>query len=119
MSGPNEAEYREEIEAWRAQRERDLRAPDSWLSLAGLFVLKDGYHTLGSAPDNDIVLPASAPAHLGVIKFRKQQACLNITTAELVYVDGKTVQQADLVDNSNRQQPTLVTTGTVIFFLHN
>ncbi len=75
MSSKNGAEYTAQIEAWRTQREADLRAPDNWLSLAGLFVLKPGYNTIGSAQTNDIVLPASAPAELGVIEFRNDQAC--------------------------------------------
>ncbi|MBX3014778.1 MAG: DUF1684 domain-containing protein [Caldilineaceae bacterium] len=111
--------YIAQIEAWRAAREAELRSPDSWFSLVGLFILHDGYHTLGSSAENDIVLPASAPSQLGILEFRDGQAKLNITTSASVLVDGAPAQTVTLVDNQNRQTPTLVTTGTVTFFLHS
>ena len=110
--------YTTEIENWRVKRENALRAPDSWLSLAGLFHLYDGQFTIGSADRNDIVLPASAPAHLGTLEFAAGKAKLSITTDDAVFVDGKSIRQAALIDNGNHKSPTLVTTGTVKFFLH-
>jgi uncharacterized protein (DUF1684 family) len=111
--------YLAEIEAWRRQREVDLRAPDSWLSLTGLFVLADGCHTIGSALDNDIVLPSSAPARLGEVEFQAGKARLTVTTAEPVLVDGAAAVTVVMRDNSDRKSPTLVAIGPVTFFLHN
>lgn len=119
MSNQNTATYREQIEAWRKQREADLRAPDSWLSLTGLFILREGYHTVGSGFSNDILLPTQAPDDLGVIEFSKGKASLIVTTDAPVFVNGVRVRQAPLIDNSNRQRPTLVKIGTVSFFLHH
>jgi hypothetical protein len=50
-------------EAWRAKHETDYRR--DWASIAGLYPLKAGTNTAGSARTNDIVLPASAPATVG------------------------------------------------------
>lgn len=113
-----DSSYIAQIETWRQQREAELRAPDSWFSLVGLFVLRDGYHTIGSGAENDIVLPASAPEQLGILEFRSGKAKLNITTSAPVLVDGAPAQTVELVDNHNHQRPTLVTVGTVTFFLH-
>ena len=55
--------------AWRAQHVADLQKPDGWLSLIGLEWLQPGETTLGSASDNKIHLPASAAAHLAVLKL--------------------------------------------------
>lgn len=128
MSQQND-NYLAEIVAWRQAREAELRAPDSWFSLVGLFILRDGYHAIGSSDNNDILLPASAPAEVGILEFRNGQATLNITTNAPVLVDGVSVapvlvngaptQSVVLVDNHDRQKPTLVTIGTVTFFLHN
>ena len=64
--------YRAEIELWRRDRESKLRAADGWLTVAGLFWLKEGANTAGSAPGNDIVLPAgSAPDRAGVFDLRE------------------------------------------------
>jgi len=49
--------YQDEILAWRAQRESALRADGGWLTVAGLFWLKEGANSFGSAAANDIVLP--------------------------------------------------------------
>jgi uncharacterized protein (DUF1684 family) len=66
-----DAAWRQELAAWRAQRERDLAAPDGWLTLVGLEWLKSGVNSVGAAADNQIKLPASspdqAPAHLGLL----------------------------------------------------
>ena len=62
--------YRAQVQQWRQQHEQALTADGGWLTVTGLFWLKDGSNTLGSAPDNDIVLPASAPPKLGLVKHR-------------------------------------------------
>ena len=37
-----DAAYLAEVEQWRTERISNLKKPDSWLSLAGLFFLKRG-----------------------------------------------------------------------------
>ncbi len=65
------ADYAAEIQAWREQREAALKADGGWLSVAGLFWLKEGENRFGSDSANDIVLPASAPARAGVFELRQ------------------------------------------------
>jgi uncharacterized protein (DUF1684 family) len=48
---------------WQLKHEADYRK--DWVSIAGLYPLKPGPNTAGSASTNDIVLPASTPAALG------------------------------------------------------
>jgi hypothetical protein len=50
-------------ERWRAKHETDYRR--EWVSIAGLFPLKAGVNTAGSAAGNDIVLPESTPPAVG------------------------------------------------------
>lgn len=61
------AAWQRDLAAWRSQREMQVAAPDGWLTLAGLEWLKPGVNSIGSAADNSIHLPASAPAHLGLL----------------------------------------------------
>ena len=49
-----------QLDAFRANREKQLRSPDGWLAISGLHWLKDGSTTFGSAADCDIRLPAAA-----------------------------------------------------------
>ena len=51
-------DYARAIETWRAEREARLTADDGWLTVAGLFFLREGENTFGSDPLHDIVLPA-------------------------------------------------------------
>lgn len=62
------ASYRQEIEAWRAQREAALKADGGWLTVAGLFWLKEGGNPAGSADTNRVVLPRG-PAQFGVFEL--------------------------------------------------
>ena len=58
--------WRVDDEAFRAARDRELREPDGWLAVAGLFFLRPGANTVGADPESDVALPAgSAPATVG------------------------------------------------------
>ncbi len=67
-------DYIEKINIWRADMGERLRAPYSWLALAGLFWLNEGENMLGSAPGSAVQLPARAPASLGSLHLAAGQA---------------------------------------------
>lgn len=62
-SASPDGDWAADLAHWRDAREATLRADDGWLTVAGLFWLKPGSNRVGSAADNDVVLPAPAPAH--------------------------------------------------------
>jgi uncharacterized protein len=51
------------VAQWRAKHEADYRR--EWVTIAGLYILRPGANTAGSAKGNDIVLPESTPARIG------------------------------------------------------
>lgn len=55
------------VQAFADARVAELSAPDSWLSLIGLHWLPEGESTVGSAPDNDVVLPPKAAPRVGTV----------------------------------------------------
>jgi hypothetical protein len=59
----------DDVAKWRADYEASLKAPNGWLSVAGLFWLHAGDNVLGSDPQSDVVLPAGTPKRAGVLKF--------------------------------------------------
>jgi len=61
--------YELSIQNWQEQRVKSLTSPNGWLSLVGLYWLKEGINTIGSAGTNTIVLPDNAPQHLGSIEL--------------------------------------------------
>ena len=65
--------YEKTLQTWRAEREAKLKADDGWLTVTGLFWLKEGANDFGSAPVNDIVLPpGGAPDKIGGAAHRGQ-----------------------------------------------
>jgi uncharacterized protein (DUF1684 family) len=59
--------YAKEIDAWHQERWASLKSEDGWLTLVGLFWLKEGENKLGSDPVSDIVLPVDKIGKLNVI----------------------------------------------------
>ena len=94
--------YTRDVEQYRAQRETTLKQDDGWLTVVGLFRLKEGDNHVGSGEPNEIALPASAPPHVGKITFSKGQA--------IYYANGKpgTILRANV---------DIITIGTVKFFV--
>jgi uncharacterized protein (DUF1684 family) len=69
--------YIASVEEWRRQREQRLRADDGWLTVSGLFWLKEGENSFGTDPACDIVLPpGSAPPKAGVFEHRQGRTVL-------------------------------------------
>src|SRR5207247_1378944 len=73
------ADYKATIQAWRKDRETRLRADDGWLTVAGLFWLKEGANRFGTDASNDIVLPpGSAPGRAGVFDLRAGKTSVTV-----------------------------------------
>lgn len=107
--------HRAEIESWRAQRIEGLKKPQGWLSLVGLHWLDEGANRIGAVDDNDLVL-AGGPDHLGVITLVDGQSHLALASDAQASVDGKVLRTADLVDDASGV-PSLVTFGTLSFMV--
>ena len=108
--------YEDELNAERAARVQRLTASDGWLSLIGLHFLAAGDNTVGSAPDNQVVL-AAGPARLGNVAVDANgSARLQVTPGVEVRVNGAPVLSAELGDGRTGRSVT-VTCGTVSLFV--
>ena len=86
--------YAHDIALWKQERNQELRT--EWLPLAGLFWLKEGESTFGSAPDNQVVLP-KGPAHAGVFAMKEGGKVGVVLNAGVkATVAGKPVHQTPL-----------------------
>jgi uncharacterized protein len=100
------ANYFESIREWQKQRDAALRSDNGWLTLAGLFWLKPGDNTIGSADSNDFVLPkGSAPAHVGRLRLESE---LVVFTS----VDG-----SSRTLSYDEDKPDVVRAGSITFFV--
>ena len=91
-----DAAYESQVQAWRTKREQGLKAAGGWLTVAGLFWLKEGSNPFGSASDNDIVLPASAPGRGGSFQVKGRAVTVRFEPGVGAQVEGRTVAQAVL-----------------------
>jgi uncharacterized protein (DUF1684 family) len=57
--------WRADDEQYRRDLEKKLTSETGWLTIAGLAFLTEHETTFGSDPSNDVVLPGTAPAHVG------------------------------------------------------
>ena len=112
-----DAAYREGIERWRRDVEQSLKADDGWLTVAGLFWLKEGVNRIGAGAGNPIELPAgSAPARVGSIRFHSGKAELQLDPGVNALLNGKPVRSAVLRSDSPGPPDTL-TIGDVSLYV--
>ena len=103
-------EYAQAIAQWRQEREAQLKGPDGWLNLAGLYWLESGANTMGSAQGNDIVLAESlADASLGTFLLEDGNITFQVAAGAVVLHDGRPVTRMPLVHDEDSDEPTLLT----------
>lgn len=115
---PCSDDYIQSIEQWREKRVESLKKPDGWFSYAGSGVVNLGSSTVGSASDNDIVLP-KGPARLGTLNVNKAGiANFSAASDSGALIDGKPiVGEVALKDNTGKDPPTRVTVGDSWFYV--
>ena len=107
--GHVDAVYQREVEKFRAEEIKDLKS--NWLVLAGLFWLKPGANTFGTASSNAIVLPAgTAPAKAGVFELNGDEVTLKMEPGAAATIDNQPVLTAKLQSDS-AGKPTVVALG--------
>ena len=115
VAAADEGEYREEIEAWRAERVEGLKAEGGWLSLAGLHWLPEGESSIGSQPMLDVVLPASAPARVGTVSRDGDRVALELTPGVDATHEGEPFRRLELTADGEESEPPVVELGTLSF----
>ncbi len=101
-------EYAEAMAQFRAEREERLRAPDSWLTLAGLFWLSAGENRFGSDPANAIVLSADGvPPWAGTFVYEGATVTLKTAPGALIQLNGKPVKRRKLRDDGGEDADVL------------
>jgi uncharacterized protein (DUF1684 family) len=106
----SDAAYAREIARWKAERAAELRT--EWLPLAGLFWLKEGESTFGSASDNTIVLP-KGPAHAGVLAMKEGgKVGVKLAPGVVATVAGKRVHITPMLPQPPGP-PTVLELGTL------
>jgi uncharacterized protein (DUF1684 family) len=117
--------YRAEIEKWQNTRVTNLKKEDGWLSLVGLFWLKEGENKFGGDPKNAVVLPKNkAPDVAGSLWLEKGRVRLvarprvpiSVTRSAIgdVAFNDKLVGTVDLKDDTEDGGPSILKLGTLL-----
>ncbi|HEY5075488.1 MAG TPA: DUF1684 domain-containing protein [Pyrinomonadaceae bacterium] len=105
--------YAKEIEAWRAERWAALKSEDGYLTLVGLYWLKEGENKFGSDAANDIVL-GKGGAHDGGLVLKDGVVRIETTQKTGFTLDGKPVSSLVLKSDADGS-PTILQRGSLSF----
>jgi hypothetical protein len=113
----SEPAYRQEIEAFRKDRETGLRQEDGWFTLVGLFWLAEGRNRFGSDPGNTVILPeGKSPAVAGTLVRQGDEVRVEVDKGATVTSGGKPVTEMVLRKDVDRD-PTVLELGSLRFFV--
>jgi uncharacterized protein (DUF1684 family) len=103
--------YVQSFEKWKAEQIGDLK--QNWLPLAGLFWLKPGVNSFGTAPENAVVFP-KGPAHAGEFNLEGKDVTIKMLPDARATLAGATLTTAKLAPDISGHA-SLVEMGTLRF----
>lgn len=107
------ATYAKEIEQYRAERLAELKSDSGYLSLIGLFWLKEGENKFGSEPANEIVLPKDKVSRVaGVFVLKNGIVKLEAPASSRITVSDKPVTSLELKSDAD-DKPTVLHLGSL------
>jgi hypothetical protein len=108
---------RDAVNKWRTQRIDSLTSDTGWLTLAGLYWLKEGDNSFGRGPGNSLVLdnPALAAAAGTFVRSAQQVRFVAHPGAGVTH-DGEPVTALDMIPDT-AGEPTVLASGALRFFV--
>jgi uncharacterized protein (DUF1684 family) len=107
-----DAAYVQSFEKWKAEQVDDLKK--NWLPLAGLYWLKPGANSFGSAAENEIVFP-QGPAHAGEFDLEGKDVTLKLLPEVHAASEGKPLVAPAKLDPDVSGHPSTVEIGSLQF----
>jgi uncharacterized protein (DUF1684 family) len=112
------AQYTQEIDEWKQRRLSRLTREDGWLTLVGLFWLKEGDNTVGADSTNAVVLPAgNAPDRIGSLRLERGTVRFTSQRNAKVMHRDSVVNTLVLASDAEAGGPTVLKVGTVMFYV--
>jgi len=109
-------EYIAEIDQWHQKRIERLKDENSWLTLVGLYWIKEGKNTFGSDRNNDIVFPQNAPQKIGKVILKDSVITLEVDAGVNVTVEGKSIKEIKLAHDLTGN-PTILNLGSLRWYI--
>lgn len=105
-----EARYEECLSRWKEDRLKFLKSEGGYLSLAGLYWLKEGKNRFGSDAENDLVFPGEAAPFIGTFNLHGDEVRLSMDPDFDMRPHDQQIQQL-LVAGDAVQEPVIVRFG--------
>src|SRR5688572_2630337 len=105
-----------EIETWRAEHEDSYTR--NWVTIEGLHFLKEGTQSAGSAPDNDVVLIASLPEHLGKFTVASDEVTFHPEPGVPVTINGATPASATVLRDDGAEEEDVIEANGASVVVH-
>ncbi len=110
--------YQKEIDSWKQNRLKRLTREDGWLTLCGLFWLKEGENKFGTDSSNSIIFPAGkSPKVAGSIQLDKGSFRLVVRKGTEVKVNDSLVTTMSLRCDTDAPGPTVMNLGSLLFYV--
>ena len=118
ISKPNASpEYIKQVDTWHQGRIESLTSETGWLTLAGLFWLKEGDNTFGSDKSNDIDFPqGKAPPKIGYLNLNNNIVTANIGPEIRVTHADSQISQI-VMKNDSQDGPTILEYQTLSWYI--
>lgn len=110
--------YEADVQQWRVERLAALKHPDGFLTLVGLHWLTDEVGRIGSAADNDILLPDKAAPYVGRVYVTDAGVRLEVEPEVDVRHEGVPVRSI-LMSDDMTENPVLITHGSLAWTVVN
>ena len=109
-------EYITDIEQWHQKRIERLKNENGWLTLVGLYWLKEGVNSFGSDKNNDIVFPENAPQSIGKIILKDSIITLIVKKGVNVINEGKPINEIKL-EHDLTGNPSILDLGSLRWYI--
>jgi uncharacterized protein (DUF1684 family) len=118
VSAQAQTDYIKAVEKWRSDEESNLKKETGWLTVAGLFWLKEGINTVGVGPAFDVRLTDNfKKGKFGEINFKNGAASLKVESGVEAQNDGKSISTTIQLVSDEKGKPTEIRTGSQTFYL--
>jgi uncharacterized protein (DUF1684 family) len=109
--------YKAELDSWHTERIRKLTEPTGYLTLIGLYWLKDGENRFGSDPENQVILPSKAsPPIAGTITVRNGEISIKVAPGTEVLLRGEPVTET-VISSDKGGLPDVLTMKKLSFLV--
>jgi hypothetical protein len=108
LNAQKASSYEKEMQVWQQKRIQALKDPNGWINLTGLFWLKPGKNSFGSAASNDFVYQQkNMPSNAGYFLWENQQVYWVSNSGISIKINDSLITKALVFEEGKNQAPLM------------